>query len=163
MKNVVLQKMNETEFAAFAQKSIADYAKDLILSEGLPAEEASEKAREEFFAMLPQGADTPDQFPMTVLVRESAAAAGFLWYLREETDGKKQVFLCDLQISEEYRRKGYAQGALHEMEAAAKKDGCAESVLYVRRDNLPAFALYRKCGYRPFREGKNGTYFKKAL
>ena len=163
MKNVVLQKMNETEFAAFAQKSIADYAKDLTESGQLCEEEALQKARAEFEQMLPAGLQTPDQFLRTILDARTQRPVGAIWYLFEETGGKKQVFLCDLQIREEYRRKGYAQGALHEMEAAAKKDGCAESVLYVRRDNLPAFALYRKCGYRPFREGKNGTYFKKAL
>ncbi len=163
MKNVVLQEMSEAGFAAFAQKSIADYAKDLTESGQLCEEEALQKARAEFEQMLPAGPQTPDQFLRTILDARTQRPVGAIWYLFEETGGKRQVFLSDLLIDEADRRRGFARGALREMEAAAKRAGCAESVLYVRRGNLPALALYRKCGYLPFRGQADGTYLKKAL
>ena len=88
---------------------------------------------------------------------------GVIWYLFEMTDGIKQVFLNDFIIKEEERRKGYASGALTEMEQDAKQNGCVESVLYVWNHNLLGSNLYTKYGYAISKEMDEGMYMKKTI
>lgn len=161
--NAFIRKMTPEEFSAFRAESVASYADDLMQTSTLTREEALSKAGEDFRQELPQGQDTPDHFLMTILDSESGCDVGIIWYLQEWTDGVKQVFLSDLLIRENQRNKGYATAALGAMEMNAKRDGCAESVLYVWGHNPAARALYTKAGYLPFRETAEGLYMKKSL
>jgi ribosomal protein S18 acetylase RimI-like enzyme len=88
---------------------------------------------------------------------------GFVWTLHEETDGKKQSFLCDFVILEPKRRQGYATAALSFVEQLAADAGCQESVLFVADKNYPAKALYQKCGYQFLRKFEHGIYMVKVL
>ncbi|MDE6852132.1 MAG: GNAT family N-acetyltransferase [Lachnospiraceae bacterium] len=77
-----------------------------------------------------------------------------------DTDRKQnrrnQVFLNNLLIYEEERRKGYAMAALSEIVSYAAGDGCRQSIIYVWKHNLPGINLYTKCGYVAFREWEDG-------
>ena len=111
--------------------------------------------------------NAPKQFYIANVLRiivdmADQKAVGILWYLFEMTDGVKQVFLSDLIIKEEERRKGYASAALIEMERDAQRNGCVESIIYVWKHNSPGINLYTKCGYVAFRELDDGMYMKKA-
>lgn len=50
-----------------------------------------------------------------------------------------------------------------EMERDAKRNDCAESIIYVWKHNSPGINLYTKCGYVAFRELDYGMYMKKGL
>jgi GNAT superfamily N-acetyltransferase len=155
--------MTPAEFSAFRDRSAADYAADLQKSQSIPPDEALCQARQEFDGTLPHGADTPGHFLMTIRDASDGQAVGLIWYLYEQTDGVKQVFLSDFLIYEEHRRKGYATAALAEMERLARADGCTESVLYVWQHNPAGIGLYEKCGYVPFRQMEDGMYLKKKM
>ncbi len=75
----------------------------------------------------------------------------------------KQVFLNDLLIYEEERRKGYAMAALSEMVHNAAEAGCRQSIIYVWKHNPSGVNLYTKCGYVAFRELDDGMYMKKEI
>ena len=155
--------MTPAEFSAFRDRSAADYAADLLKTHSLSPEDALSQARQEFDGMLPQGKDTPGHFLMTIRDASDGQPVGLIWYLYEQTDGVKQVFLSDFLIDEEHRRKGYATAALAEMERLARADGCTESVLYVWQHNPAGIGLYEKCGYVPFRQMEDGMYLKKKM
>ncbi len=160
---IMMRRMNEDAFLRFKASSLAAYARDLMQSNDLDPEQARNKAEAEFQAMLPDGPATKDHFLMTLQDADTGREVGWIWFLYEDGDAGRQVFLNDFLIFEEDRRKGYAASALHEMERQAKTDGCSTSVLYVWEHDVPASALYQKCGYEVLKSGDGGCYMKKDL
>ncbi len=159
---VHLRDMDTGEFSRFREFSIEEYARDLMARQHISGQEARRQARAEFDSELPLGLETQDQHLVMILDVQSGQSVGWLWYLYEETDGIRQVFLNDLLIEESERQKGYASAALTEMERNAIRDGCAECVLHVFHDHTDAIRLYQQCGYTPFRQTEDGMYMKKA-
>ena len=153
--------MDAAGFSRFRKYSVQHHAKDL--ERFLPPYEALTQAEKEFSEMLPYGQDTAGNWLMAVVDPDEGTQVGVIWYLFEVTDGVKQAFLADLVIDEGSRGKGYAEAAIAGMESAARKNGCAEAVLWVYRDNTAALHLYEKTGYRVFREEASGMYMKKQL
>lgn len=160
---VQLREMSEEEFKIFFEYSINDYVNDLIKSSAITMEEALAEAKREFAEMLPNGLSTQDNVLRIIVNAAEEKAVGIIWYLFETTDGIKQVFLSDFIIKEEERRKGYVSAALAEMERDARRNDCAESIIYVWKHNPPGINLYTKCGYVTFRESDDGMYVKKRI
>lgn len=160
---VRLRKMDLREFEAFREYSTNDYAKDLMKNQNISLEDALKQAMTEFLDMLPEGIETKDNSLMMIEDENSKKAVGIIWYLYEFTEGIKQVFLNDLLIYEEERRKGYAMSALSEMVHNAAKAGCKESIIYVWKHNPSGISLYTKCGYVSFRELEDGMYMRKEI
>lgn len=160
---VRLRNMSLQEFEAFREYSTNDYAKDLMKDQNLSPENALEQAVTEFADMLPEGVKTKDHSLMMIEDEDSQKNVGIIWYLYEITEGTKQVFLNDLLIYQEERRKGYAMAALSEMVHNAAEDGCRQSIIYVWKHNPPGVNLYRKCGYVTFRELEGGMYMRKEI
>ena len=161
--NVRLRKMNLQEFEAFQEYSTNDYAKDLMKDQGISLERARKQAIDEFSEMLPEGINTKDHSIMMIVEESSQKNVGIIWYLYETAEGTKQVFLNDLLIYEEERRKGYATAALSEMAHHAAEAGCSQSVIYVWKHNPSGVNLYTKCGYATFRELDHGMYMRKEI
>lgn len=153
-----LRKMTAEEFARFREFSIADYGREIAAISAISQEEAHHQAQQEFDGQLSFGIDTPGNAVMVI-----GDNAGYIWYQIGETRGVRHAFLCDFYVIEDRRRKGIATTALACMEADAQAHGCAELRLYVWAHNLPAQALYKKCGYIPAKTDDNGMYMKKLL
>ncbi len=158
---VTIRSMTEQEFETFRQWSVENHTKELMEEYHLPDEAAAQEAVAELTGMLPQGIHTDHNHLMTIL--EDTEAAGFIWTLHEEFQGRKQSFLCDFVIFQAKRRQGYATAALKLVEEAAVEAGCQESVLFVRDDNAAARALYRKCGYQVLRQKDYGKFMVKQI
>ncbi|MBR5564651.1 MAG: GNAT family N-acetyltransferase [Roseburia sp.] len=113
--------------------------------------------------MLPNGLNTEHNYLMTIVEEDSEESAGFIWTIHEETEGKKQSFVCDFAIWESKRRRGYATETLRLVEKNAVEAGCEESMLFVADSNDVARALYEKCGYQILRQAGCGKYMIKQL
>lgn len=137
--------------------------KELLEETHMSQEEAVKETKEELAEMLPDGENTESNYLMTIEEKDSKELVGFIWTIHEETEGKKQSFLCDFVIYESKRRKGYATAALNEMEKNAIEAGCQESVLFVADNNYAARELYIKCGYQFHRQMDYGKYMIKPL
>ena len=148
---VRLREMSLQEFETFREYSTNDYAKDLMKEQNISPESALKQAVTEFSDMLPEGIKTKDHSLMMIEDENSQKTVGIIWYLYEITEGTKQVFLNDLLIYEQERRKGYAMAALSEMVHNAARAGCRQSIIYVWKHNPPGVNLYTKCGYVAFR------------
>jgi len=160
---VILRKMTQNAFKAFYQWSIAHHAVELMDELHTSRDEAINKAIAEVGEMLPDGLHTKDHCLSSIIDTETTETVGFIWTLQEETDGRKQSFLCDFAIWEPARRKGYGQEALCLAEKNAVEAGCQESVLFVSDKNTAARALHDKCGYHVLRKEGHGKYMIKKL
>ncbi len=159
--SVTIRKMTEEEYKVFCQWSIEHQAKELMEELHMSQEEAIKETIAEVSEMLPDGLHTQNNYLMTIVAENEAA--GFIWTIHEETEGRKQSFLCDFAIWELKRRKGYGAAALYLEEKDAAAAGCRESVLFVADRNDAARALYEKCGYRVLRQEGRGKYMIKKL
>jgi len=153
--------MNEQEFEAFMVISMKDQAEGQVQAGEWKAEEAQGnigKLREQF---LPDGLDTADHSFFTIEAPGTGAKVGGLWYMLVEEEGKRQVFVLDIQIYETYRRHGYGSQAFLVMEEKAKELGISKISLHVFKHNGSARAMYEKLGY----QGISGseTYLSKVL
>ena len=161
--SIELRTMTPEEFHIFYRWSMEHHVLELMEEENLSRDAAIREAAAELAQMLPHGLDTERQQLMTIEEPDSGEMVGFLWTLHEETEGRRQSFLCDLAIWEHCRRRGYATAALALMEQRAVEDGCQESVLFVADQNTAARALYEKCGYRILRKYSYGAFMIKQL
>lgn len=160
---VSFRKMSFREFETFHEYSINDYVQDLMKARNISLESALKQVIKEFSEMLPEGEKTKDNSLMMIEDENSHKTVGIIWYLYEMAERTKQVFLNDLLIYKEERRKGYAMAALSEMVHKATEAGCRQSVIYVWKHNPSGINLYTKCGYVPFRELDDGMYMRKEI
>lgn len=160
---VKIRKMTNEEFEHFRQFSIEQNVSELVKKRNISFESAFEQTIAEVSAVLPDGLDSNDNLLMSIIDEENNSNVGFIWTLHEETDGRKQSFICDFAIWESMRKKGYATAALHLTEKKALASGCLESVLFVSDDNNAAYKLYEKSGYKVLRQVNHGKYMIKQL
>ena len=159
--SIAIRNMSQQAYEAFYRWSVEQHTAELMEQKGISREEAIKEASKELSGMLPDGLQTERNYLMSIVSGEKSI--GYIWTLHEETEGKKQSFLCDFAIWEEYRRKGYGAQALRLMEEDAAQAGCVESVLFVADRNAEARMLYEKCGYRVLRQAGYGKYMIKEL
>ena len=159
----VIRPMTLEEFEIFYQFSIEQHTAELMEELHISRETALQAARKEVAEMLPQGLLTEHHHLMTVAESDSKETAGFIWTIHEETNGRKQSFICDFAICERKRRKGIGTEALYLAEKHATEAGCRESVLFVADRNHAARTLYEKCGYQVLRQERYGKYMVKRL
>lgn len=137
--------MNAEEYEAFIKISMHSFAEDQVFAGEWQADEADqnmEKLREQ---ILPGGLATPNQ--TFFALKEADTVVGGLWYTIEEQDGKRQLFVMDIQIYDAYRRHGYGFQAFLAMEEKAREMGLPAIVLHVFMHNHKARAMYQKLGY----------------
>lgn len=65
----------------------------------------------------------------------------------QERDGEKQIFVMDIQIFKECRRRGCGTQAFRGMEEKALAMGITTISQNVFKHNHPARAMYKKIGY----------------
>ena len=82
---------------------------------------------------------------------------------------ENHLYLCNLAISPQWRRRGAAQFALQAIESMAAELNYPEIALDVQENNLPAQLLYKKCGFtaveirRRHYETQDGYHMTKDL
>ena len=136
-------------FPAYVAAAIVGYAQENVMAGRWPEVGALERSRENFQSLLPNGLDTPDIFLFEILAVDQGPTIGFVWYAIERKHGSSGAYIYDLEIQEQYRRKGHALRALLALELHAVATGATTIGLNVFANNLDAQALYRKLGYAP--------------
>lgn len=144
---VRLVPMTEEEFEDFMVISMRDQAEGQVLAGAWRAEEADTNIQALRSQFLPAGLGTPGHSFFAVQEATTQARVGGLWFLVEEDEGRRQLFVMDIQIDDAYRRRGYGSQAFRLMEETARAMGIATISLHVFRHNHPARAMYEKLGY----------------
>lgn len=145
---VVLRPLPESDYAAWEDAAVEDYAAEKVRAGQWSAEESLERARTDHQMLLPRGVSTPDQQVM-VICDATGARVGTLWFAVQPLGRDLQAYVFHIWVDVEHRRRGYAAAALRALEAEAWRRGWAGVALHVFAHNHGARALYAGLGYEP--------------
>ncbi|MEO7022532.1 MAG: GNAT family N-acetyltransferase, partial [Ktedonobacteraceae bacterium] len=110
-------------------------------------EEALREATREYQQLLPQGLLTPKQYLFMIVNEQLSKNVGILWFALRDQAGQQQAFVYDVEIFEEFRRRGYASQAFQLLETRATELGATAIGLHVFGHNVAAREMYEKLGY----------------
>lgn len=144
----LLEPMKPVGFPDYVERLSREYADDKIAAGVWPAAGAIERARASIHALLPDGLNTPGHALFDVQPPGAAGPCGVLWLAVMEQEGVRRVFVYDLWIHPEQRRKGLGTLAMREAEAWTRAQGLSRLSLHVFGQNLAAQALYAKLGFQ---------------
>ncbi len=147
---VTLRPMTRDAYEVFRAGQEVVYAAELARSGTVPEAEARQQADAEMAELLPDGWDTPDQLLYTGFV--GSVPVGYLW-LQEETDSAGlHVFVCDVTVYEQLRRRGHGRTMMRAAERICRQRGAVSVRLSVFGFNHAARALYDQLGYQAIEE-----------
>jgi ribosomal protein S18 acetylase RimI-like enzyme len=139
--------MTQARYETWLAATIREYAAEKVASGNYPDDDTSlDRSRAEFEALLPQGLKTAGH-EIRSMVDDDGHAVGYVWFTIENRPQGRVVFIYDIAVDPEHRRKGHAQAALLEVEAYAREHGCIGVMLHVFGHNKGARQLYLKAGY----------------
>jgi ribosomal protein S18 acetylase RimI-like enzyme len=138
--------MTQAGYDRWLAATIREYAAEKVASGNYPEEEAFERSKAEFDALLPQGLRTPGH-EIRSMVDDAGVAVGSIWFTIEERPQGRVVFIYDIAVDPEHRRKGHAQAVLAAVEGYARANSCIGVMLHVFGSNTGARQLYLKVGY----------------
>jgi ribosomal protein S18 acetylase RimI-like enzyme len=141
-----LEPMTEARYDDWLVATIREYAEEKVRSGNYPEEGSIERAKAEFVTLLPQGLQTPGH-EIRSMVDDAGEPVGYVWFTIEDRPVGRVVFIYDIAVDPEHRRKGHAQAALEAVEAYARQHGCVGVMLHVFGSNTGARQLYLKAGY----------------
>lgn len=142
-----LTPMRADEYEPFMAISMQDQAEGQVQAGQWTAEEAEANLHTLRDQFLPQGLATPGHFFYTLETDDVKEKVGSLWFMLEKHEGKQAVFVLDIQIDPQHRRKGYGTEAFLLMEEKAREMGIHAITLHVFSHNTSARAMYEKLGY----------------
>ena len=137
--------MRENEYDAWLARAKAAYVEDIEVNGDTPHDAAVEKSDRDFAQILPNGLSTPG-YSISV-VTEGDRGVGILWVAEREMDGRRVLFIYDLEVDEAERGKGYGRAAMQLAEDEARRRGIPRIELNVFGGNEIARRLYRSLGY----------------
>lgn len=70
------------------------------------------------------------------------------------------VYLDDLSVTEKKRSQGIGTSLIHKAENYAKEIGLTDILFHVEKSNTSAFRLYKRLGYKIFRDDANRYLMK---
>jgi ribosomal protein S18 acetylase RimI-like enzyme len=144
---VELIPMNEPEFEMYLQYNVQDYAQDQEASRHSAPAAAEQEAEVQYHQLLPQGLQTPGHTLCMIFDPQRSKHVGVLWFDQRQEQGRRYVFLNDIVIFEEFRRRGYARLAMQALEKQAREQGATAIRLHVSAQNEAARLLYEKLKY----------------
>ena len=139
--------MTQTEYDAFFEYLIVEYAKDNVRAGYWHESEALEKSRQQTGSLLPKGLQSENTYLYTVY--DGDQAVGAIWFKANPNLPTKNGFIFDIEIHEEFRGKGYGKQAMQLIEEKARELGLKSINLHVFASNRVARNLYESLGYQP--------------
>lgn len=148
MSDVSLEPMTQAEFDVWLPRVIVEYAHEHVVDGRWSEEEAVDKSRAEHETLLPQGLATPDHHLWSIVRSEDRKPVGILWVNMQQKP-KPHLFVYNIEVYPDFRRRGYAEAAMKELEVVARRMGAETIRLHVFGHNTAARPLYVKLGYEP--------------
>ncbi|MEO8273188.1 MAG: GNAT family N-acetyltransferase [Chloroflexota bacterium] len=141
-----LEPMTQARYDAWLTATIREYAAEKVASGNYAEEGSLERSKAEFDALLPQGLKT-EGHEILSMVDDEGADVGYVWFTIEDRPVGRVVFIYDIAVDLEFRRRGHAQAALAHVESYARDHACVGVMLHVFGSNEGARQLYGKAGY----------------
>lgn len=141
-----LEPMTQARYDAWLVQTVREYADEKVASGNYAVEGALERSQAEFDELLPQGLQTPGH-EVVSMIDDDGQAVGYVWFTQEDRPVGRVVFIYDIAVDPQHRRKGHAQAALAKVEDYARANGCVGVMLHVFGSNTGARQLYLNAGY----------------
>jgi ribosomal protein S18 acetylase RimI-like enzyme len=145
---VSLQPLSTEEFPAFFEQAVVFYAAQNVAAGRFSESNALELARTETLKLLPDGIATSGQFFFAIVSSSEAQPVGHLWLASIPRGSSTIMFVYQVLVRPEHRRRGYARHALLAAEGVARNLGFYGIGLHVFAHNAEAQALYQALGYQ---------------
>jgi ribosomal protein S18 acetylase RimI-like enzyme len=147
MPELRLRQMTETEFEAYRQRAVTEYAEENVAAGSWTAEGAQDRAADEFEQLLPAGVATDD---MLLFMAEGPGGevVGSVWLsLKTPRGGDEYAWIYAIEVAADHRGKGYGRALLTAAEAELRSRGVPAVGLNVFGPNVVAQRLYASAGY----------------
>lgn len=144
---VSLQPISVDAFPAFFEQAVNFYAAQNVAAGRFSELDALSLSRADTRKLLPDGIETPGQFFFDVIAAGAAEPVGHMWLASMPRGSSRVMFVCQVIVKPEHRRRGYARAALLAAEKLALEQGLSGIALHVFAHNTQAQALYRALGY----------------
>ena len=145
--NVRLVELGDAPYHDLSKALVRDYAADKVRAGAWSQAEAEGRAARDVDGLLPEGPATQGQFLYSVRDDSMDAEVGTVWFALRNSGVGRSVWVYDIIIHENFRRKGYASRTLELVEDRARELGARSVELHVFGHNHGARTLYEKLGY----------------
>ena len=145
--NARLRPLRDDELPAYRQRSERRYIEDISERGGVPRHLAEEKARRDFELLWPDGRPTEGQAIFAVEDAGTGEHVGYLWIADRDSQGRRVLWIYDIEIDERFRGRGLGRAAMTLVEEQARERGLERVELNVFGGNDVARNLYRSVGY----------------
>ena len=145
--NISLVELDDVPYRAYRDHLVRDYAAHKVRAGAWYESEAQIRAAKDVDGLLPEGPATQGHFLFSVRENAADAEVGTVWFALRDSGVRRHVWIYDIIINENFRRRGYASRTLELVEARAKELGAKSVELHVFGHNQGAQALYEKVGY----------------
>ena len=142
---ITLRPLQTHEFAAFAAYFVPDYAAEIVANFRTPLADALAQAAQDLAHDLPQGAATPGETLMCIMLGDQVI--GYLFYTTDPASNS--AFIKDFHVLPPHQGQGHGTAALAALEASLKPQGITQFRLRVAAKNHAAHRLYTKLGFFP--------------
>jgi ribosomal protein S18 acetylase RimI-like enzyme len=143
-----LRPMTSQEFDAFKAHSLPAFAAAKSASEGLSHEDAMAVAIESFARLLPDGFESKGNYFYQVIETSADRSVGHLWFARRPKGSEEWAFVCEIEIEEASRGKGYGKKTMLLLEDEVRKLDLKSIGLHVFGSNHRARGLYESLGFQ---------------
>ena len=146
--NVRFVELDDGIYREYRKDLVRNYAADKARAGAWSQPEAESRAARDVDGLLPEGPATQGHFFLYTLRDDSTGAdVGNVWFALRDTGVGRSVWIYDIIIHENFRRKGYASRTLELVEDRARELGARSVELHVFGHNHGARALYEKVGF----------------
>lgn len=155
---------NEKDIRFFERLNFESYKLEFLRDREITEEEA----RREFEEFEKSDPLNPWEADHQVLfaVEEEGTLMGLIWLAKREpfyVFEERLVWIYNLHVVPEYRRKGVARRLLDEAEKWARLEGLKSIGLHVIDFNEPARRLYESLGYELVATHNNSCFYEKKI
>jgi RimJ/RimL family protein N-acetyltransferase len=143
--NVRLVELGDAPYHEYRKDLVRDYAADKVRAGAWS--QAESRAARDVDGLLPEGPATQGRFLYSVRDDSTGTDVGTVWFALRNSGVGRSVWIYDIIINEDFRRRGYASRTLELVEDRAKELGAKSVELHVFGHNHGAQSLYGKMGY----------------
>ena len=160
-RQVELKEMTAAERSEFLERSFREYAGDVARMRGVTAEEAATLVERDRRQILPDGGATSDHHFWWLVDAGNGRRVGELWAGVRRSAARVEVWVYQVAVRPEFRRRGYGSAAFARLESWARAGGADSLGLNVFGWNTAARGLYDRLGFQPLalqmRKALDGT------
>jgi ribosomal protein S18 acetylase RimI-like enzyme len=146
MTEIEIRPITEQEFNTWKAASRENYAKEKE-KEGLSAADARAESEASFKRHLSEGINTPGHHVYSVVLRNSGAVVGTLWWGMQKQGTSQIPWIFDIVLDPSQRGKGLGRKLMELAQADVKAKGFGTLGLHVFGHNKVARSLYESLGF----------------